>query len=112
EHRFVHSLRPLIPEDCAVVEFVGGPKRDVRFARVGDQMQYGLRRSRYQVRTVETGVDGHQLAELVRQARNTGCARLYLGIKCYVAGEPEATECTQLRAAATGTVRELDQINR
>lgn len=110
EHRFVHSLRPLIPEGCTVVEFVGAPGRDIRFARVGDQLRYGLRSQRYKVVKVES--DSKDLDQVVARARSSGCARLYLGIECYVAGEPEAAACTQLRAAATSTVRELDQINR
>ncbi len=110
EHRFVHSLRPLIPEGCSVVEYVGQRKGDARFTRVGDQLKDGLQQARFRVLEVET--HSHDVDELLRQAQRSGCARLYLGIECYVDGEPQAAACAQLRAAATSSVRELELDNR
>lgn len=104
EHRFTHSLRPQVPEGCTVLEYVGPHLGEVRWKRVGERFVHGELGSAYTSVALEPGQD---VDAALASLREQPCARIYLGLQCYVDGTPESPTCTALRKHAGRTVSEL-----
>ncbi|MCA9626843.1 MAG: hypothetical protein KC766_04235 [Myxococcales bacterium] len=108
EHAFVMTLRKAIPEDCSVLEYVGDRPDNSRITRLGLARYKATDKDFYQVLPVRKGEPNIQ--SRIADARSRPCAMAYLGIECFVDGDP-APQCLALRNAATGVVREETRDN-
>lgn len=108
ENAFLLPLRKSIPEGCTVLEYVGDRKSDSRMTRLGAVLSAGEETDFYNV--VHVGRDDPKLAAEIIAARKQSCAMAYLGLACWIDGDP-AKECVTLRRNSSRVVGELERDN-
>ncbi|NUO52923.1 MAG: hypothetical protein HOV80_29100 [Polyangiaceae bacterium] len=108
EYSFVRSIRDTIPEDCAVIEYIGDENaKDARFGRIG--LRTGAPTHQRFRSVAVTRADGpNALVDAVRH-ENDGCVFVYEGLACWGGkdpSEPYAPACAALDAMKLPSVAE------
>ncbi|MEZ4373257.1 MAG: hypothetical protein R3B07_20710 [Polyangiaceae bacterium] len=108
ENAFLLPLRKSIPQGCTVVEYVGDRKADSRMTRLGAVRFQGEEAGFYRV--LHIAGDDPKLGEEINAARKQSCAMAYLGLACWIDGDP-AKACVTLRRSSSRVVDELERDN-